>query len=113
MVVASGVLNGVGQITMRWGGRDAKIPFSFQNLGNWAFSSKWWLVGLILTWGSGVLWAVLLRQVRLSTAFPLFAGTSYVVTALGALVVLAERPSTTQLVGMFLVMGGIALIIRP
>jgi len=113
MVVMSGILNGIGQVTMRWGGRDAKIPFSFRNFGEWAGSSKWWILGLILTWVSGVLWAVLLRNVRLGIAFPLFAGTSYFLTIVGAFVVLSERPSTTQLVGMLLVMGGIALIMTP
>lgn len=111
MLACSGVLNGVGQVVMRWGGRDAKVAFSFQHFGDWAISSRWWLFGLLLTWSSGLFWALLLRHVRLVIALPLFAGTAYTLTVLGAVVLLAERPTTTQYLGLMLVMAGIFLIV--
>jgi len=111
MLVTSGILNGVGQVVMRWGGRDAKVPFSTHSIPAWAYSSRWWILGLFITWSSGLFWALLLRNVRLTIALPLFAGTAYVLTVLGAVVLLSERPTMTQYAGMLCVMLGILLIV--
>ncbi len=111
MLACSGILNGVGQVVMRWGGRDAKVGFSLQHFGDWAMSSRWWLLGLFLTWSSGLFWAILLRHVRLVIALPLFAGTAYTLTVVGAIVLLAEKPTSTQYLGLMFVMFGIFLIV--
>jgi multidrug transporter EmrE-like cation transporter len=111
MIASAGVLNGVGQVVMRWGGRDAKVPFSLHNIGDWATSSRWWILGLFVSWTSGVLWALLLRHVRLVIALPIFVGTAYTLTVLGGLVLLAERPTVSQYLGMLLVIAGILLIV--
>lgn len=111
MLACSGVLNGIGQIVMRWGGRDAKVPFSMHSIGEWALSSRWWILGLFLTWSSGLFWALLLRHVRLVIALPLFAGTAYTLTVLGAIVLLAEKPTASQYLGLMFVMLGIFLIV--
>jgi len=111
MLAFAGVLNAAGQVTMRWGGRGAKVPFSLHHLPDWALSSRWWLLGLLITWSSGLFWAVLLRSVRLGIALPLFAGTSYVLTVVASVVILAERPTTSQYVGMLFVMIGVLLIV--
>lgn len=111
MLAFSGVLNGIGQVVMRWGGRDAKVPFSLHHFSDWAASSRWWLLGLLLTWASGLFWALLLRSVRLAIALPLFVATSYALTILGAIVLLAERPTFSQYLGMVCVMMGVALIV--
>jgi multidrug transporter EmrE-like cation transporter len=114
MLFGSGAANGIGQVTMRWGGRNAKVPFSTEHFIEWASSSRWWLLGLLLTWTSGLAWAVLLRSVRLVIALPLFAGTAYLLTLLGAIVLLGERPSVLQVAGILCVMVGIVLIVaRP
>ena len=111
LLVLAGMVNGVGQVIMRWGGKAATVPFSTHNLVTWLIASKWWLLGLVFTWTSGLFWALLLKKVQLVVALPLFAGTSYLVTILAAVVLLAERPNPYQIMGMFLVMGGVGLII--
>ena len=111
MLIASGIFNGVGQVIMRWGGRDAKVPFSMSNLGPWTMASKWWLLGLIVTWTSGLFWAILLRKVPLVLALPLFAGTAYLLTLVGAVFILGERPTPYQTLGILLIVVGAGLII--
>jgi len=105
-----GALNGIGQVVMRWGGLQAKEPFNLSNFAQWAWSSRWWLLGLVITWGSGLGWAFVLRKMRLVVALPLFVGVSYVLSLVGGVWLLSERPSPPQWVGVLLVFVGILLI---
>ena len=109
LLLFSGVLNAVGQLTMRWGARGPKVPFSFHNIFEWIGSSRWWLLGLLLCWSSGLFWAVLVRSVRLVIALPILAGTTYVLTTIGAVALLAERPTPIQWAGLILVFAGTML----
>lgn len=111
LLLISGVLNAVGQLTMRWGARENKLPFSLHNLPAWLMSSRWWLLGLLLCWSSGLFWAVLVRNVRLVIALPILAGTTYVLTTIGAVAILAERPTPIQWAGLTLVFAGTMLIL--
>ena len=58
-----------------------------------------------------MLWAVMLKKVPLAIALPLFTGSVYVVTLLGAFVFLADRPSQLQISGIVLTVSGIALMV--
>jgi multidrug transporter EmrE-like cation transporter len=111
MLISAGTLNGIGQLVMRWGGRDAKVAFSWAHLGDWVVSSRWWIFGLLLSWTSGLLWALLLRNIRLVIALPVFAGISYGLSFVGSVALLGEKPSTTQYLGILCVTLGICLIV--
>jgi multidrug transporter EmrE-like cation transporter len=110
VLLLAGAVNGAGQVTMRWGGRDSTAPFSLANLGPWMYASRWWLLGLIVTWSTGLVWAVMLRKVPIVLALTLFAGSSYVLALLGGFWILGERPATPQWLGLALVLAGILLI---
>ena len=111
LLICVGVINGLSQVIMRWAGKGIVEPFSLSNLGPWLFASRWWLLGLGLSWTTGMLWAVMLKKVPLAIALPLFTGSVYVVTLLGAFVFLAERPSQLQISGIVLTVSGIALMV--
>lgn len=112
LLFLSGVVNGFGQITMRWGGRSAAgVPFSLQHFGHWASASRWWIVGLFVCWSSGLSLAFLVRSIRLFIALPIFAGMTYVLTVLGAVALLGERPSIAQYAGLAMIFAGTMLIL--
>jgi len=111
LLLAAGVANGIGQVVMRWGGKMADVPFAWNNLAAWTHSSRWWLFGLLITWLTGICWAVLLRDVRLSVALMIFAGGAYSTSYICAFALLGERLSTIQIAGLTLVILGLAMAI--
>ena len=111
LLVMAGVVNGVGQVIMRWGGKQATVPFAMSNFPAWVMSSKWWLCGLFLSWTTGLVWALLVKKVPLVIALPVYAGTGYICTLVGSVVALSEKPNAYQAAGTALVLVGIGLII--
>ena len=70
------------------------------------------MAGLASYAASLVLWLLALREVPLTVAYP-FMGLALVFVALLAMVVLGERLSGAQLLGMAFVCVGLTLLARP
>jgi multidrug transporter EmrE-like cation transporter len=110
-LVAISVLNSVGQVVMRWGGKQRlgpHMPAAPQY--QWLWSSRWWLLGIILTWVCGLGWAWCLRKIPLATAMPVYSGLVYVLSVLGGAYFLKERMSSLQVLGVVTILIGVVLV---
>lgn len=68
------------------------------------------LAGVILGATSTLLWIVVLSRLELSYAAPLFNATYYVLLVIGSVVVLHEHLDVKRLIGVVLIVAGIALM---
>ena len=114
LLVVICILNAVSQLLMRAGGADAVLaPNPDERPVAWLVASRWWLAGLALSWACGLGWAWCLRYVPLTLGLPLYSGLVYCLTIAGSLVLLGERVSVTQSLGIGLVFIGILLLLAP
>ena len=81
-----------------------QIPMSSQSV------SDWYLVALISYAAAFVLYAAALARLPASVAYPVIVGLAYLMIAVAASVLFAERLTTLQWIGGVLVAIGIALI---
>lgn len=58
---------------------------------------------------STFVWVKILTQMKISVAYPLLS-LSYILTAIGAYYIFQEKITSLNLVGVFLIMSGVALI---
>lgn len=70
------------------------------------------LGGAALYITSFLIWLGILARTPVTLAFPIAAGASMALTAAGAALVLGERMTVTQHVGLVLVIAGVALLSR-
>lgn len=114
LLVGISVVNSVGQVMMRWGGREsAKLSLPSGALYSWLGSSRWWLVGVLVTWSCGLIWAWCLRRVPLVAAMPIYSGLVYVLSVIGGAWLLREKVSSIQGMGIALVLAGLLLLMLP
>jgi multidrug transporter EmrE-like cation transporter len=110
-LVAISVVNSIGQVMMRWGGRQpigSHTPAPAHLV--WVWQSRWWLLGIVVTWVCGLGWAWCLRKLPLATAVPLYSGLVYVLSVLGGTWFLKERISTVQALGVATILIGVLLV---
>lgn len=58
---------------------------------------------------STFVWVKILTQMKISIAYPILS-ISYILTAIGAYYIFQEKLTSVNLVGVFLIMGGVTLI---
>jgi len=111
LLVAISVVNSAAQILMRWGGaHSARSVVSTATKWQWAWDSRWWLVGILVGWIAGLGWAWCLRKLTLGLAVPIYAGLVYLLSVLGGAYFLKERISPTQALGIAAILAGICLL---
>src|SRR5687768_18177932 len=111
LLVFFAIFNAFTQVMMRWGGQiSAGVPLSFSNLRQWTWNSKWWLAGLFFSWVTGLGWAWCLRNVPLAIALPIYIGLVYSLSVLGGIFLLHEKPNTLQVIGILIILVGLALL---
>ena len=107
-VVSVGLLNGLGQVIMRVGGRHCTAGglVGYRELAGHPL----WLLGLGLSWCCGIAWAWLVTRVPLIIAIPVNVGVYFITIALASRLMLGEGLTPRQGVGFALVLMGIALV---
>ena len=111
LLILTGVFNTIGQLLMRWGGnRAASSSTAAHTAGRWLVTSRWWLLGIAVSWLAGIGWAWCLRRLPLGFALPLYTGFVYVLTLLGAGLLLKERLTSIQVLGVAAILCGILLL---
>lgn len=114
LLILTGLLNTAGQLLMRWGGAQASGALApTQTPGRWLASSRWWLLGIGVSWFAGFGWAWCLRRLPLGFALPLYTGLVYVLSLIGARYLLHERVSSVQMVGIAAILCGLLLVTLP
>jgi multidrug transporter EmrE-like cation transporter len=111
VLVSISLINSVGQIMMRWGGKQSAAasrpsPTQLQ----WLWTSRWWLLGIVITWLCGLGWAWCLRRLPLAVALPVYSGLVYGLSVLGGAYLLKEKLSSIQTVGVLLIIVGMLLV---
>ena len=110
LLLATGITNGVGQIMMRAGGREAGVRELITVKG--AFAHPVWSLGLIVCWICGLFWAWLVPRVPLMSAIPVYVGICFITVALGSITTLGEPMRVKEGLGAVLVVAGITLLAR-
>src|SRR5262249_45051049 len=110
LLVGAGITNGVGQIMMRAGGRDAGSGELITLKG--AFAHPMWSLGLIVCWVCGLFWAWLVPRLPLMTAVPVYVGICFITVAVGSVAALGEPMRIKEGLGALLVIAGITLLAR-
>lgn len=101
------------QVLMRWGGVAAtRANVSLGSPLQWLWTSRWWLAGLLTSWvcGVGYAWTLRHRQLSLPVCNSIYAGLGYALTVALSAMILHERLTLYQWLGVACVMGGILLI---
>ncbi len=70
------------------------------------------VAGLLLTGMAGLLWFRILATQKLSTCYPLFVSLTYVLITFGSFYFLHEKISMQKLVGLVVIIVGIATVAR-
>ena len=69
-------------------------------------------MGFFLTGVAALMWFRILATQKLSTCYPLFVSLTYTLITIGAFYFLHERVSTQKLLGLVIVVIGIATVAR-
>jgi drug/metabolite transporter (DMT)-like permease len=110
-LIVISVVNSAGQVIMRWGGNQSTTTLSPATTHQqWLWASRWWLLGMVVTWICGLGWAWCLRRLPLVVALPIYSGLVYVLSLVGGASLLKERISPTQALGIAFVLVGIFLV---
>jgi multidrug transporter EmrE-like cation transporter len=105
LLLAAALLNGAGAILLKLSQSGPARP------GLEAYMSPWFLAGGALF---GITLLVVTRAFRdlpLGVAYPLFVAATQVVVCLGAVLLLGERLTLLQVVGIAIVAAGVSLIV--
>lgn len=107
--VIAAAISAIGQVMLKYAMlKHGAISFSFNGIVSLAMEPR--LVGaLVLYAGALIMWLHVLSSVPLSTAYPILAVT-YVFVPLLSVVFFGERIDQSQMVGMCLILAGVALI---
>ena len=89
-------------------GKNSSLLFDKSGFG---LSVSWILVlGAILYAGSFLLSMIVMKGMNLSLFYPISAGLIYVVVCVLSILVLKEKPSVSQLIGMTIILAGIIIM---
>ena len=70
------------------------------------------VIGFLLTGVAALMWFRILATQKLSTCYPLFVSLTYTLITIGAFYFLHERVSTQKLLGLIIIVIGIATVSR-
>ena len=70
------------------------------------------VIGFLLTGVAALMWFRILATQKLSTCYPLFVSLTYTLITIGAFYFLHERVSTQKLLGLVIIVIGIATVSR-
>lgn len=107
--VAIAVIGGLGQVTMRGGGRG--VPLRDLVSVHGVVEHPWWWLGLLVCWICGLAWAWVVTRIPLGLAVPVYTGTFFIAVALGSSSVLDEGVGFRHWIGFLLIALGIATIV--
>lgn len=103
------LLCAVGTLLMRHGGQG--LDFS-RGLLHVLVAGKVWLLGMVLCWGAGLTFALVLTRLAVTDAFPFYTAAVYALTMLGGVFVLHEPMTGQKAAGICCVLAGIFLLSR-
>jgi multidrug transporter EmrE-like cation transporter len=109
LLLAASIFAGLAQIVLRWGGKQA-VAYSTHGAMQWLWGSRWWALGLLLSWLCGLGYAWSLRRIDLYLAMPLYTGLVYVVSVAGSVLLLREVMAPVQIAGMVFIFTGVLLL---
>ena len=110
LLLGAGIINGVGQVMMRAGGKEAGVRELITLKG--ACSHPVWSMGLIVCWVCGLFWAWLVPRAPLMAAIPVYVGVCFITVAVGSIAALGEPMRLREGLGALLVVAGITLLAR-
>lgn len=102
-LVASALLAAVGQLLFRVGAAGRQALLEFVNPAV--------IGGLALYGFSTALWIFALSRTKLTTVYP-FTALTFVLVYAGAMMLLGEKPTRVEIVGVLLVLSGLALLAK-
>ncbi len=113
LVLISLLLVDAGQFLLKWGMTTLQPDFSDGIVSTFAvlFSNAYILIGFMLFATSSIFWLAALSQAQLSYAYPLL-GLSYAVVTAFAVLFFHEELSVVRLLGLGIIVGGVALLAR-
>jgi multidrug transporter EmrE-like cation transporter len=115
LVIVTAALTMVANLLLR-AGIDAAGGFSLGSLATTAasllklFMEPKFLVGFVLYFMASVVWFRVVATEPLSVAYPLLVSCTFTLVTAGAMVVFSERLSVRQVLGLVVILAGIALI---
>ena len=115
IVAACGAL--VSQALMKHGLNQGE-PITVANLGQFValfhriLTTPALLLGYVLSFGTGLIWLVILSRLNLSYAVPMMSATYFILVLLTSALVLREVVTTGQWIGTMLIVAGMFLIAR-
>ena len=115
LVIVTAALTMVANLLLR-AGIDAAGGFSLGSLATTAasllklFMEPKFLVGFVLYFMASVVWFRVVATEPLSVAYPLLVSCTFTLVTAGAVVVFSERLSVRQVLGLVVILAGIALI---
>jgi multidrug transporter EmrE-like cation transporter len=115
LVIVTAALTMVANLLLR-AGIDAAGGFSLGNLATTVVSllkllmEPKFLVGFVLYFMSSIVWFRVVATEPLSVAYPLLVSCTFTLVTAGAVVVFSEPLSARQILGLLVILAGIALI---
>lgn len=114
LLVALSLLNSAAMVLARYGGElSVRSGSSLSAPGAWLWSSRWWLVGLGVSWVCGLGYAWCLRHVPLTVALPIYVGLVYSASVVLSFAVLGERLGGVQTAGILVILAGLVMLTAP
>jgi multidrug transporter EmrE-like cation transporter len=112
ILILASVINSLSQVIMRGGGRHSE-SLPNRTWQEWLYGSRWWLIGLFISWFSGLVWAWSVRTIPLSVAIPVYTGLIYVFSVIMSAMFLQEGLRANQLAGAIVIFIGMLMILLP
>lgn len=114
LVIASVVLSSVAQILLKAGMSSAPVVASAKSSPTWlhlanALIQPLVFAGLACYFASAIVWLLVLSRLQVSVAYPLVA-LGFVLTALLAFVIQGEPLTLTKMVGIAVIVLGVAIL---
>ncbi len=75
------------------------------------FTTPFVLAGFAFFFGGSIFWLSVISRLPLSYAYPMLS-SSYILVVLASWLILGEAINVTRIVGVFIIMGGVAVVFR-
>lgn len=113
LILLTALLNTAAQLILKMGmGKIGEFGFSAQNIipiGMKVILSPFIMVGILVYVMSLTLWLLVLSRVPVGIAYPM-SSIAYILNAIGAYYLFGEHLSSTQIVGIFIIIFGVYLL---
>ena len=74
------------------------------------FLEPYILAGIVLYIGSFLMWLKLLQIMDISVVYPVFVAAAFIIVTIAAILIFGEKVNATRLVGIGVVVAGIAIV---